>query len=364
MGLNMQNTVAIVSSTFSCFYLLLCTSVSFAQTEPYPITQAIKRLVIDEASALFESEHVIPEIGQEYATALRVNMANGTFDDITTGREFMTALDRVLWPIDTDGHVSINFHANDIPTDFSGDFDNISPQQIAEANALARRNNFGIEIVRRLAGNIGYLDYRAFTEAEGSKEAIAAAMDLVRYTDALIIDLRLNGGGSPNMHAEFVSYFLQPINAAIATFVDREGRVTDEYYISEELIGPRYGEDRPVFVLNSRNTYSAAEAFAYTLQVRNRARIVGETTMGGARPVHSHRLHSRFMLRVPVARSFDPLTNSNWEESGVIPDYELPATDALTFAYKTALEELIEQAEFGPEKGELEIALSELIDSQ
>jgi len=342
---------------------MLLNSVILAQGEPYPITQETKLLVIEKAAALFETEHVIPEIGKEYATALRENMVSGTFDEVVTGREFMIVMDRILWPIDTDGHVSINFRSTDIPADYSGNFENVSPEQIAEADALAKRRNFGFENIERLRGNIGYIDYRAFTEANGSKEALASVMSFVQHTEALIIDLRQNGGGSPNMHAEFVSYFLNSTNVLIGSFIDREGKVTDEYRTSGELLGPRYGESKPVFILNSKNTYSAAEAFGYTLQTRNRATIVGEATQGGARPTHSHRLHSRFMLRVPVARSLDPITNSSWEDVGIIPDYEIPSEDSLPFAYRAALEELISMADEGPAKREKELVLGELVDS-
>ena len=98
-------------------------NVSQAQNVQYEITTDIKSLVIERAAAIFEEEHVIPEIGEEYATALRQNLASGTFDEITTGREFMRAMDSILWPIDTDGHVWINFYPEDIPENYSGNFD-------------------------------------------------------------------------------------------------------------------------------------------------------------------------------------------------------------------------------------------------
>jgi hypothetical protein len=364
LEIEMRNIRVVTIFQCICFSLCLITSVALAQSEPYPITQEIKQLVINRAASIFQERHVIPEIGEEYAIALRQNLASGTFDEVTTGREFMIAMDRILWPIDTDGHVWINFYSADIPADYSGDFENVPPEQTAEAETLAKRRNFGFEKVERLRGNIGYIDYRAFTDGNGSKDALAAAMTFVQHTGALIIDLRQNGGGSPEIVTEFLSYFLEPANALISTFVDRVGAVTGEYRVSDELLGPMYGETRPVFVLNSRNTYSGAEAFGYTLQVRDRARIVGEKTRGGARPNYTYRVHPRFMVAVPVWQSVDSVTNSNYEETGIIPDYEMPSEESFSFAYRTALEELIANAVDEPAKREMESVLRELSGSQ
>ena len=62
-------------------------------------------------------------------------------------------------------------------------------------------SNFGFEKVERLEGNVGYLDLRGFHRAEVGGDTAAAAMNFLANTDALIIDLRKNGGGAPDMVA-------------------------------------------------------------------------------------------------------------------------------------------------------------------
>ncbi len=332
----------------------------FAQNSEYAIDSEIKAQVIAAAATIFESEHVIPAMGLKYAEALRGNLINGTFDEVSNGRDFMIAIDKILWPIDTDGHVWLNFYQEDIPENYVGDRIDIPPEQAEEAEALARRRNFGFEKIERLRGNIGYIDYRSFTEAQGTEDAFAAAMNLLQHTGSLIIDLRNNGGGSPDMVALFTSYLLDSRNSLIGTFVDRDGIVTDEYRTRNEVSGARYGEERPVYVLTSRNTYSAAESFAYGLQARDRIQVIGENTQGGSRPNNTYRLHARFMLAVPVWRSVDAVTNSDYEEFGVIPDHSVPAEGALNFAYIQALEELISNSEDSPSRREREFVLSEL----
>lgn len=342
--------------TVTCLF----TNTVLAQDSEYAIDSETKAHVIEAAATIFETEHVIPEIGAKYAEALRGNLANGVFDEVSSGRDFMIALDKVLWPIDTDGHVWLNFYQEDIPENYVGDRIDMPPEQVAEAEALAKRRNFGFEKIERLRGNIGYIDYRSFTDAQGSEDALAAAMNLLQHTGALIIDLRNNGGGSPDIVALFTSYLLDSRDTLIGTFVDRDGRVTDEYRTRNEVMGARYGEEKPVYILTSRSTYSAAESFAYGLQARNRIRVVGENTQGGSRPNNTYRLHARFMLAVPVWRSVDAVTNSDYEETGVVPDYSVPAEEALTFAYIQALEELISGSEDSPSQRERELVLNEL----
>lgn len=342
--------------TVSCLF----TSTVLAQDSSYALDLETKTQIIEAAATIFEREHVIPEIGMKYAEALRDNLAKGVFDEVSNGRDFMIAIDKILWPIDTDGHVWLNFYQEDIPENYVGDRIDIPPEQAAEAEALAKQRNFGIEKIERLRGNIGYIDYRSFTDAQGSDDAFAAAMNLLQHTGALIIDLRNNGGGSPEVVTLFTSYLLDSQNALIGTFVDRDGLVTDEFRTRNEVLGARYGEQRPVYVLISRNTYSAAEAFTYGLQARDRVRVIGDATQGGSRPNNTYRLHARFMLAVPVLRSIDAATNSDYEESGVVPDFIVPSKEALSFAYIRALKELIADSEDSPSRRERELVLNEL----
>ena len=96
----------------------------------------------------------------------------------------------------------------------------------------------------------------------------------------------------------------------------------------------------PAFVLTSSRTFSGGEEFAYDLQTQKRATIVGETTGGGAHPVHAEKIDDRFLIAVPFARAINPITKTNWEGTGVTPDVSVPEADALTTAQKLAAEKL------------------------
>lgn len=124
----------------------------------------------------------------------------------------------------------------------------------------------------------------------------------------------------------------------------RKDEYTESWTSGETPDGGRYGQDKPIYLLTSSHTFSAAEEFAYNLKNLKRATIVGQTTGGGAHPVYRHRINDRFALMVPFSRAISPITKTNWEGVGVIPHINVPASDALLTAQKLALETLTKKA--------------------
>jgi C-terminal processing protease CtpA/Prc len=96
--------------------------------------------------------------------------------------------------------------------------------------------------------------------------------------------------------------------------------------------------DVPLFILTGPKTFSAAESFAYDLQSRKRATIVGEPTKGGAHSVDAFRVDDQFEFYISTERSISPVTGGNWEGTGVLPDVTVPAANALEKALVLAKE--------------------------
>lgn len=165
-----------------------------------------------------------------------------------------------------------------------------------------------------------------------------AAMGFVAHADALIFDLRQNGGGQPAMVAMIASYLFDKPTHLIDIYNRKQDTTTQNWTLSY-LPGQRLTK-QPVFVLTSKRTFSGAEEFAFDLKNQKRATIVGETTGGGAHPVSSHFVAKYFTVGVPFAKSLDPVTKTNWEGRGVEPDVKVDATDALTTAENLALEKI------------------------
>ncbi len=163
------------------------------------------------------------------------------------------------------------------------------------------------------------------------------AMSFVADTDALILDLRDNLGGHPQMVTLLASYVFDGWTQQLSSIYWRGTGDTVPAWTSSYVPGKRFGKDKPVYVLTSSRTVSAAEAFAYDLQAAKRATIVGEVTVGGANPGNIFRAGDHFRMQVAEGRAINPITKTNWEGTGVRPDAPVQADLALATAQLLAL---------------------------
>jgi C-terminal processing protease CtpA/Prc len=183
-------------------------------------------------------------------------------------------------------------------------------------------------------------------------------MALLANTDALIIDLRANGGGSPEMVQYLCSYFFEGEPVHLNDLYFRPENETRQFWTLSWIPGRRY-VGKPLYLLTSSRTFSGAEEFAYDMQTQKRATIVGETTGGGANPGGPVDIAAGFEVFVPMGRAINPVTQTNWEGKGVEPEVKCAAAEALVRAHKLALQGLLEKAE-GPRRQQLEEALAAL----
>jgi C-terminal processing protease CtpA/Prc len=167
-------------------------------------------------------------------------------------------------------------------------------------------------------------------------------MNELNDTSALIFDLRENHGGDPAMVALMSSYFFGPEPVHLNDMHWRKGDNFEiqEFWTQPQVDGKRYGEDKPIYILTSPDTFSGGEAFTYDLQALGRATIVGETTGGGANPAEGFDLAENFMVSIPNGAPVNPVTKTNWEGTGVKPDIDVPAEKALETAQNMALEKI------------------------
>jgi len=205
----------------------------------------------------------------------------------------------------------------------------------------ASRQNFGFVRVERLSGNIGYVELLGFMPVALASETATAAMNFLAHTDAVIFDLRRNGGGDPAMVAFVTSYLFgsQPVHLN-----DFYSRVTNETRPSwtQSYVPGRRLTDKDVYVLTSSRTFSGAEEFTYNLKHLKRAKVVGETTGGGAHLVMGRRINQYFSIGIPAGRPINAVTKTDWEGVGVEPDVQVTADDALKTAHVLALEKQLE----------------------
>jgi len=196
----------------------------------------------------------------------------------------------------------------------------------------------GVDEATQSDGGIAYIKLGGFLRPYASAGRFAAVMDAVADSKALIIDLRNNGGGSRDGVALLASYFFdQPTH--LSDVVARRTGERLQMWTRKDVQGSHYGSRRPVFILTSHATFSAGEDFAYAMQTRKRATIIGEVTRGGAHPIAPFRLSPHFIAAIPVAESISPITHTNWEGVGVQPDIVAPARDARKLATAAILKQ-------------------------
>lgn len=313
------------------------------------LSAAEPREVAGEVAAAIEREYFDPGRGAQIAAGLRADAARGEFDRLRNPLELATTLTAVLKP--QDRHFNVTWSA-------AGD----SPSGTRRAAPMPRpgNDNFGIRQVQVLPGNVGYLDMRYFADFEfdapqpPARLAIEAALQLLAHVDALVIDLRDNGGGAPAMVGYLASAFAEPGSDIYNTFHSRAG--TRSEAPAQAYASPR--TRLPLYILTSGRTGSAAEAFAYTLKNAKRATVVGEATGGAANPGRPYRLGDGFSVFVSNGTPVSPVTGRNWEGTGVLPDVEIASADALDKALRLALSGLVEQGKGDAARWSLEALTS------
>ena len=283
--------------------------------------------MIGKSADLIEQRYVDPQLGRRVAAKLRNSASR--WQMMGDPRTFAAAVTQWLRTEGKDGHLGLTYSADPIPVetsapDFGSDMKRWYGPQI----------NHGVERIERFADDIMLLDLRVFPPPEMAGDVISAAMTLVAQGDALILDLRQNGGGTETAH--LLMGYLLPGGSQLSGEYDRPTD-TMTYYSSPDWVpGRRFGSTKPLYVLVSQKTFSAAEAVAYNLQVLKRATVVGERTGGGAHPFEFRRVHNHFALDLPEGKSVHPVSGGNWQGTGVLPDVEVPAEQALDRALALA----------------------------
>jgi Peptidase family S41 len=317
--------------------ILLMTPVSASAT---PLTAADREAVLRDTAALIEARYVDPAKAKMIAREMR--KAAPTWRNIHDAEEFARTLSEWLRKTASDGHFALDYS----PTEIS---ENGTTSTYSDAETLkwyGPQINHGIEKIERLPDNIMLLDIRVFPPLPMAADMFTAMMTIAAQGDALIIDLRRNGGGSDT--ANLMSGYLLPPGSKMSGGYDRPSDTystqTSPYWVP----GRVFGSKRPIYILTSKRTFSAAEAFAYDFQALKRATIVGEVTGGGANPFEYRRVHPHFALSLPEARSINPITGTNWQDVGVKPDVLVPADQALETALRLAREKLTKGIEPAP----------------
>ncbi|MFF0072705.1 S41 family peptidase [Streptomyces sp. NPDC005494] len=284
--------------------------------------------VIEETVRLLTEHYVFPEIAAQLAGLLQRRHAEGAYA-VDGAEELARLVTADLHSVNGDRHLSLQYHAEQVPEkqgaavleSIRGDFD----------TSLG-----GAPRVELLDGGVAVLELAPMLfPLEWSAEPLTAALALTSRAQALIVDLRANRGGDPDTVAFICSHLLDKRTHLNSMFW-REGERTEQSWSQPHIPGTRFGGSKPLYVLTSNHTFSAAEELAYDLQQLGRAVVVGERTRGGAHPREGWTVHPHLEASIPVGRAINPVSGTNWEGTGVQPDISCAASDALDRAHTLA----------------------------
>jgi retinol-binding protein 3 len=313
-------------------------------TPPAELTldAAARAEVIDGALKALEEDYVFPEVAQKMAQAIRARQNRKEYDSVTSGAQLAQMLTEHLREVSRDKHLRVNFNPQVLPPQPPRPTAGAPPtadaqRQLERQSTIAGRQNFGFVKVERLAGNIGYVDFRGFMPPAIAGDTATAAMNFLASTDAVIFDMRQNGGGDPAMVAFITSYLFGPQPVHLNDFYFRPTNETRPSWTLPYVPGKRL-TNKDVYILTSSRTFSGAEEFTYNLKHLKRATVVGETTGGGAHLVAGRRINDHFAIGVPSGRPINAVTKTDWEGVGVEPDVKVSADNALKTAHLKALE--------------------------
>ena len=345
-GLAMHQSMTVKTASF-----VLAVSMGLIATEPpVParvgsrvglVDQACIRRAVESIALVVDREYFDPTLGAKVASALQKALIIGRYQGPLTAEAHAEVLTADMFALTHDRHLRVK--ATPEPTPNAASAGPSKPVALSKDDArevVARRSNLGLQRVEILPGNIGYVQITAFYRPEEVREVFAAAMALLAGADALIIDLRENGGGSTGSVALLSSYLFDIPNLPLFEVVPRPGTRSTLFVTEATALVGRNGS-RPVYALTSAHTFSGGEGLAFLLQEHRRAEVVGERTPGAGNQARPYAIEPGFEATIPNGYIRSSLRGGNWEGVGVIPDVPAPTADALRVAHSRALRALL-----------------------
>jgi hypothetical protein len=318
-----------------------------------PLNAPDRAAIVQTLATKLNAKYIEPALAERVGSAVARKNAEGGYASATSAQAFSAVLAADLRKFSGDLHFGARL--DEAFREYSGG-GLLSRAEMDEVRDQTERQGYGIEKLERLPGNVGYIELRRFGFTTFVGPAYTAAMSLMAGTDALILDLRRNGGGSPASVAYLMSHFF-PVGDQ-RHLIDIYNRATDttEQIWTVPTVAQRY--DKPVYVLTSARTFSGGEDCAYGFQAQKRGTLVGETTGGGSNPVGWFSVGHGIVVAIPTSRTTNFVTKTNWEHVGVKPDVAVPAAQALQTAHAAILRNLVSSAKDDDERTKLQRLLA------
>jgi len=313
--------------------LILLASSSNAQQNEI-LTRQDKKLIINKTISLLNENYIFPARVSSIEKYTSQRLKAGAYDSLNNTELFLEALNADLERSGNDHHLDISYspeRVRQILANEKNEKDGKEEKPTAEWLQRMQYENFRLRKLERLDGNIGYFYFLGFTPLPQTKQSIVAAMNFIQYSNAIIIDLRDNGGGYAETMNFMLSYFMKDSVQTSELRYRQENKIVRMFTPSDPMIN-KIPDSIPLFILVSNRTSSAAEAFAYALQQNKRATIVGQQTRGEGNPGRLFVINDQLYIMIPTAEAINSISKKSIDGIGVIPDIKIEKEKAYTEA--------------------------------
>jgi hypothetical protein len=337
-----------------CAIFLLAFGTSYLCSGQTNTNDAINiKQLIDSLNISLNNNYVFPEKAKSISLFLQTQLERNFYTSyLNNPQKLAEQIEHDVNQIHHDPHLHIQYDPGFVARENAKP----SEEEISQSKQYWKEQNYSFPKVEVLPGNIGYLPFGGFVDDIVSARAtIYSALKFLANTSAIIIDLRENQGGSPEMVSQIESYFFKE-KTHMNDLINRSANDTAVFY-ADPAKADSLNLAMPVYILTSHKTFSAAEDFSYGMQQAKRATIVGEITGGGAHPQMPFSIGQGFVCSIPFARSYNPVTKTDWEGTGVIPDAKVEADEALLKAQELIFTEQLQTAKNEKEKHKSEYYL-------
>ncbi len=289
--------------------------------------------VVAKISSLVKENYVFEDKGKSISEGLLLAQKQGKFDNIKIWQTFADSLTVTLRNLSNDKHL---FVKNDSKTvkeliawenNTNDENEDDMDEEPSISDKASEAKNFGFREVKILDKNIGYIKLTEINSSNKALTTLYTSMRFISHTNALIIDLRDNGGGGGNVVSAILAYFL-PNDVTLLETKNRTGETSIGKTVSW-LTEEKY--DKPVYIIINSKTGSAAEMIAFCLQYKNRSKIVGQPSAGAANMTEWYVVSNNLYVSVSVESPTIPGTQISWETTGVIPDFRVDAGNEIDY---------------------------------
>lgn len=247
-----KKIVILTLLTFLCAISLV---IGQQQQDSFVMTPELRKAVIQDIPKILDENYIFPDVAKKMSELILRRLQEGAYDDLTNPMKFCDAVTDDMRSVSKDKHLSLTYSPEEVEQTRKLNGQDETQKQEAQAKYLSmmQKDNFGFSKVERMNGNVGYVSLHFFHSADVAGPTAVAAMNFLSYSDAIIIDLRENGGGDPTQIQLITSYFFKEPTHLNDLYYRRDNS-TENYWTLPYVPGHTM-PDVDLYVLTSSYTF-------------------------------------------------------------------------------------------------------------